>query len=494
MNEVKRHIGTEWEKIEPNNDSQAVQKKIQNRAMPIIIQGGMGVNVSSPQLANAVSKASQPGRETLGTISGTAVERVMARMLQEGWKEAQNIIEALQDFPFPEIAEKIIKKYHNNPRIGMPVFTVNPSRDLIELTVCANYSFVKMAKKWHKNAVSINYLAKIAMPHLPSLYGAILADVDVVTMGAWIPLEIPAVFESFSNGETASYRVPVIGGDDYVMTFDPKKYFWNTLPTVKKPNFIPIISTDLLGRILKSKLREGSIYGFSIETPTAWGHNAPPRNKITHEYGEKDIVNFKIMQDLGLPYWLAWSYASPEGLEKALTLWARGIQTGSIFALSVESGLRPDLRNKVLEMANKESLVVTTDFRASPTGFPFKVVEMDGTMSEKIMYETRKRVCDECALRSPYKKDDDTIGYRCASEPTEDYVRKWGKIEDTIWRKCLCNGLMSAAWVKNDEPPIITLWDDTSFVKKLLHNSEQSYSAQDAINYLFSRLSINEPE
>lgn len=43
----------------------------------------MGVNVSSPQLANAVSSMSQPGRETLGTISGTAVERVMARMLQK---------------------------------------------------------------------------------------------------------------------------------------------------------------------------------------------------------------------------------------------------------------------------------------------------------------------------------------------------------------------------------------------------------------------------
>jgi valyl-tRNA synthetase len=43
---------------------------------------------------------------------------------------------------------------------------------------------------------------------------------------------------------------------------------------------------------------------------------------------------------------------------------------------------------------------------------------------DEIIYETRKRVCDECALRSPYKKDDDTIGYRCASEPVEDYVRK----------------------------------------------------------------------
>lgn len=43
------------------------------------------------------------------------------------------------------------------------------------------------------------------------------------------------------------------------------------------------------------------------------------------------------MKDLGLPFWLAGSYASPEGLEKAYELGAVGIQAGSIFALSRES-------------------------------------------------------------------------------------------------------------------------------------------------------------
>jgi nitronate monooxygenase len=142
----------------------------------------MGANVSSPLLAATVSGASRPGRETLGTISGTALERVMARMLQIGDTDADDIIRALADFPFPDVAERIIKKYHNNAKAGIPVFTVQPSNHLIELVICANYAFVKLAKRGHNNPVSINYLDKIDMPHLSSIYGAMLADVDFVTM------------------------------------------------------------------------------------------------------------------------------------------------------------------------------------------------------------------------------------------------------------------------------------------------------------------------
>ncbi len=109
------------------------------------------------------------------------------------------IIEALGDFPFPEIAHRVIQKYHQNPQARLLPFTVHPTRELIELTICANYAFVKRAKKGHKNPVSINYLEKIQMPHLASIYGAMLADVNYVTMGAGIPLGIPAVFDAYAE-------------------------------------------------------------------------------------------------------------------------------------------------------------------------------------------------------------------------------------------------------------------------------------------------------
>ncbi len=63
------------------------------------------------------------------------------------------------------------------------------------------------------------------MPHLTSIYGAMLADVDYVTMGAGIPLGIPAVFEAYRDGQKATYKVSVTGSTDYEMHFDPKEFF-----------------------------------------------------------------------------------------------------------------------------------------------------------------------------------------------------------------------------------------------------------------------------
>eukprot|EP00961_Rhodomonas_salina_P183087 2471535-Rhodomonas_salina.2 len=37
------------------------------------------------------------------------------------------------------------------------------------------------------------------------------------------------------------------------------------------------------------------------------------------------------------------------------------------------------------------------------------------------------------------------VGYRCASEPIKDWLKKGGEIQATEGRKCLCNGLMANA-------------------------------------------------
>ena len=50
-----------------------------HNTLPRIIQGGMGVGVSNWRLAKAVSRLGQ-----LGVVSGTALDIVMARRLQEG--------------------------------------------------------------------------------------------------------------------------------------------------------------------------------------------------------------------------------------------------------------------------------------------------------------------------------------------------------------------------------------------------------------------------
>lgn len=452
--------------------------------LPKIIQGGMGVNISNWQLAKIIALLSSQ----LGTFSGVALERVMTRQLQIGGVQALDIVSILRNSQIPEIqemGERIIKKYWMKPEQGTPVFSINPSRQLIELTICANYAFASLAKKDHSNYISVNYLEKIAMPHLFAIYGAMLAGIDFITMGAGIPDQIPAVINAYLEGRTATYKIPVIGSNDCEVSFNPESFFGRKIVLTKKPGFIPIIASNVLAIVLKKRLA-GEIYGFVIEEPTAGGHNAPPRNKV--DYGVKDIVDYKKIAELGLPFWIGGSYASPEKLQWALSVGASGIQAGSIFALSNDSGIDSKIRQKILKDGFNKILKVRTDMRISPTGFPFKVVELEGTIAQNTVYGNRKRVCDQGALVSLYRRPDGSIGYRCASEPVEIFVKKGGKIEDTIDRGCVCNGLITTAGLRQadetHEPAIVTLGDDTSFLSHLMRDENGSYTADDAINYL----------
>jgi nitronate monooxygenase len=458
-----------------------------NMFLPKIISGGMGVNTSCPDLARTVSMYSRPDKETLGTISGTALEIVMARMLKIGGKYTDAIRGALDDFPFKEVSERVIREYSGKLNRGIPVFSVNPSRLLCELTICANFAFVRMAGKEHNCPISINYLEKISMPHLFAIFGAMLAGVDFITMGAGIPDKIPAVIEAYSTENPATYKIPIVGEKEGCqMSFNPAEFFGKEIPQLKKPGFIPIIASNVLGIALKRAIPQGGIYGFVIEEPTAGGHNAPPRNKV--DYSEKDIVDYHKIAELGLPFWIAGSYASPEKLAWAQSVGASGIQAGSIFALSRESGMQESIRKEIIKRAFNKNLSVRTDMRISPTGFPFKVVEMENTISDRYVYESRERVCDKGALVVLYRRPDGSIGYRCQSEPVEAYLRKGGKLEDTVGRGCICNGLIVKAGMQlkgENEPAVITLGDDTSFLSHLIQNEDDSYSATDALNYLF---------
>lgn len=72
---------------------------------PMIIQGGKGVGVSSWQLANAVARHGQ-----LGVVSGTALDTVLARRLQQG-DPGGHLRRALQHFPVPAMARRALDHY-----------------------------------------------------------------------------------------------------------------------------------------------------------------------------------------------------------------------------------------------------------------------------------------------------------------------------------------------------------------------------------------------
>ncbi len=167
---------------------------------PLIIQGGMGAGISDWRLARAVSSQGQ-----LGVVSGTALDAILTRRLQAGDPNG-HMRRALDQFPFPPIAERIWRTYFvpggksaAQPFKPVPLHDVADPPELVELCIVANFVEVWLAREGHANPVGINYLEKIQIPHLASLYGAMLAGVDYVLMGAGIPFRVPGVLDRLAR-------------------------------------------------------------------------------------------------------------------------------------------------------------------------------------------------------------------------------------------------------------------------------------------------------
>ncbi len=460
---------------------------------PEIIQGGMGIGISGWPLARAVSRLGH-----LGVVSGAGQCTVFARKLQDG-DIGGHLRRVLEYFPVQKIARAVLQNYYvpggklpGAPYKPMKMFTMKPDDEIVQTSIVANFAEVALAKEGHTGLVGINLLEKAQLGNLSALYGAMLAGVDYILMGAGIPREIPSVIDLLSSHENVSLKVDVAGAaasDEYRTQLEPEKILGAVLKPIKRPKFLAIVSSAVLARTLARK-SVGQVDGFVVEGPSAGGHNAPPRGEMELDdagqplYGSRDIVDLEAMKDLGLPFWLAGSYGAPGKLEQAKALGATGIQVGTAFAFCQESGLLPNLKQDVLQKACAGVIKLHTDQLASPTGFPFKVLSVSETVSEPEVYEERKRVCDIGYLRRPYKREDGTVGYRCAAEPEAHFLRKGGTMAETVGRKCLCNGLIANLGLGHKEPALVTAGDMVHEVEQFLKPGCSSYSAEDVINAL----------
>jgi nitronate monooxygenase len=458
----------------------------------------MGAAVSDWRLANTVARNGQ-----LGVVSGTALDSVLARRLQLG-DPCGALRRALSKFPWPDMAQRILDAFfvpggksadESFKLVPLPKIKLRAS--LVELMVVGNFVEVFLAKEGHSGPVGINYLEKIQLPNVPSILGAMLAGVEVVLVGAGIPLAIPGVLDSLSRWEAVELNLAVEQNPDrhrYVQRFDPREYFTGELPELARPNFLAIIASDTLAKTMV-KRASGYVNGFVVEGHSAGGHNAPPRRvrgadpDASPQYGERDIPDLEVIAGIGRPFWLAGSIASPERLAKARAAGAHGIQVGTAFAFSRESGILPEIKHRVLRGHMAGTLNVRTDFNSSPTGFPFKVVELHDSVSDEETYAARERICDLGYLRQLYAKGERNVGYRCPGEPEKNFLAKGGTMEATIGKRCLCNGLLATVGLGQtrngvSEPPIVTSGDDCSFLPHVTRGDDVDYGAAEVIEYL----------
>jgi len=470
--------------------------------LPTIIQGGMGVAVSGWELARAVCQTGE-----LGVVSGTALDVVCARRLMSG-DPGGHMRRALAAFPIPAMALRVMKQYYihggkadDEAFRAVPRFTVTPPSALQELTVVGAFCEVWLAKQAHSGPVGINFLRKIEIPLPFGLLGAMLAGVDYVLIGAGNPAEIPAMIRTLARGEDLDFGIRAQGlrSEDAPVTVrcSPSELLGEAGRDLPVPRFLAIIaSVDLAAGLAGDPSTRP--FGFIVEGPSAGGHNAPPRGPRRVDdlgqpvYDERDSIDLAALATVGLPFWLAGAYGTPEGLAQARAFGAQGVQVGTAFAYSQESGLADSLKRQVLADVLAGTLDVRSDWRASPTGFPFRVIQLEGTVSEPEIAAGRKAVCDLGALRTPYKKANGDIDYRCPAEPLAVYTRKGGRAENAEGRRCLCNALLAAADFPQQrpdgstEPPIVTSGDDFRAVLALASNGSGGgpYPARKVVDYL----------
>lgn len=466
-------------------------------ALPAIIQGGMGAGVSNWRLARAVSRRGQ-----LGVVSGVALDTLLVRRLEDGDPEG-HVRRAMTHFPIPRRAAETLDRYFRpgGRPPGTPYSLLPMHRQVVgaarqQLTMLGAFVEVWLAKEGHAGPVGMNLLTKIPLPNPASLYGAMLAGVDHVLMGAGIPVEVPGVLDLLAEHRPVALRLEVKdlpAGAREEVRLDPLEHWEAPPPPLRRPSFVPVIASHSLAAILARKAT-GRVDGFVIEGPAAGGHNAPPRGEPRVNargeplYGERDEVDLAKVRDLGLPFWVAGGTGRPERLREALAAGAAGVQVGTLFAYCDESGLAEELKRSVLAHAARGEVDVRTDARASSTGFPFKVVDWPGNPAARV---TRERICDLGYLREAYVTPAGTVGYRCAAEPEDAYVQKGGKLEDTVGRACLCNGLTATighGQVRDGgrtEPPLVTSGDDLMAIAGFLAGRSR-YTAGDVVDYLLS--------
>ena len=179
---------------------------------PRIVQGGMGIGVSGWHLARKVSLAGE-----LGTVSGAGIWLVMARRLQDG-DQGGHYRRALAEFPDQAMAQSILKRYFlPDGRQGkkyreVPIMRLRLkngsqqgplSEHLENLMVTAGFAEVWLAKEGQPGVVAINLLEKIQLSLLPILYGAMIASVDYVLIGAGLPAQIPEALDLLAQHRPA---------------------------------------------------------------------------------------------------------------------------------------------------------------------------------------------------------------------------------------------------------------------------------------------------
>jgi len=321
-----------------------------------IIQGGMGVGVSTPEMAGA-----NAAQGAVGTISATLASH----------------IESIRE--------------------GRKIGTCE--------AVCAQ---VKRAKQiGNYGLIGVNIMIALPNDFKESIQGAIDGEANFIFLGAGLPLNLPIELVEKCREKNISL-VPIVSSAR-AMKIICSRWLSNL-------NYLP-------DAIILEGPRAGGHLGFKNPTEIVAAKNnledlLKEVLQVKAEYQNLFGKNIKVVSGGGI--------LRAEDIDKYLKLGADGVQMGTLFVASQESGAKDDFKQMLLECKLEDILVAYQPYPASPCGLPFRVIRS----SPGYLAAENNEVNPPC------------VGYLCSRDENGKFIECPALHDKNFF--CICNVLLAA--------------------------------------------------
>lgn len=283
---------------------------------------------------------------------------------------------------------------------------------------------VRAAKAGSNVPVAVNIMVALSATYGDSVLGAMDGGVDVIISGAGLPLNLPAIVASH--------------------------------PRSGEVELVPIVSSGRAAQlIIKRWSKSGRLpSAMIVEGPSAGGHLGwrtvaeieDPDNSLENllaEVLEVSKANGKF------PVIAAGGIYHKADITRMLELGAAGVQIGTRFLATEESGATPEFKQAVVACGPDDIVVAVTP--GSPCQLPFRVLNTCGMFVESVEGK-RKAKCDKHYLLRD--------GKCLAKDDPNSYF-------------CICNGLLCAAGIGGmGEKPLYTVGSNAARVDRIMTVAE----------------------
>lgn len=273
--------------------------------------------------------------------------------------------------------------------------------------------------------IAINIMAALQSDFNDSILGAIEGGVDALILGAGLPTTLP---DTVAEADVA--LMPIVSSEKALKIIYKR---WNDRYH-RRPDAV-VVEGPLAGGHLGFSFADLDKEGSRLE------NIFPPIKRFAQGHGD-----FPVIVAGGVYY--------REDILRWINEWgADGVQMGTRFAATHESGASPEFKQAIINC--RETDIIIAQNPGSPCGLPFRVIKTSPGYQEALKKNSRPK----CTRGYVLRKDKEGRFTVCSAKDTGDDF-------------CICNVLLSAHGIPAEAGPIYTIGQRGHLVDRLLSVEE----------------------